>query len=102
MKSPYILVESVYGSTQEYATELAKRTHGATRPLDTTFDLAAELASEPAPVIVIVVATLTAIPLIDGDPFATWMLLPLALCACAAAFIINARRGKESPPVDWS
>ena len=44
----------------------------------------------------------TAIPLIDGDPFATWMLLPLALCACAAAFIINARRGKESPPVDWS
>ncbi|GAA4796095.1 hypothetical protein FRX94_09845 [Corynebacterium canis] len=52
MKSPYILVESVYGSTQEYATELAKRTHGATRPLDTTFDLATELASEPAPVIV--------------------------------------------------
>lgn len=61
---------------------------------------AAELDARLA--IVIVVATLTAIPLIDGDPFATWMLLPLALCACAAAFIINARRGKESPPVDWS
>ncbi|MDO5077119.1 hypothetical protein [Corynebacterium sp.] len=51
--------------------------------------------------IVILAATLTVIPLIDGDPFATWMLLPLAVCAFAAAFIMNARRGKESPPVDW-
>ncbi|MDO5076411.1 flavodoxin domain-containing protein [Corynebacterium sp.] len=53
MKSPYILVESVYGSTQEYATELAKRTDGVIRPLavaEETF--AAELAATPAPIIV--------------------------------------------------
>ncbi|WJZ01774.1 hypothetical protein [Corynebacterium freiburgense] len=51
--------------------------------------------------IVIMIATLTAIPLIDGDPFASWMLIPLVICTFAAARIIYARRGKKSPPIDW-
>ncbi|MDO4686837.1 MAG: hypothetical protein Q4A92_09825 [Corynebacterium sp.] len=62
--------------------------------LDVT-DLEARLA------IVIVIATLISVPLIDGDPLATWMLVPFAACAFAATAIIIALRNKERPPVDW-
>ncbi|WJZ02189.1 flavodoxin domain-containing protein [Corynebacterium freiburgense] len=52
MISPHILVESVYGSTQQYADELAKRTGGRIRALENTETLETELASAPAPLII--------------------------------------------------
>lgn len=47
MKSPYILVESIYGSTAEYASELARITGGAVHPLSHAATALSETVTAP-------------------------------------------------------